>query len=94
MSLGNAYPTSINTIAPLDELSQSLNGAQERVTSSISRIRAIADNLFGALPEGKDGANSVRPSRLGRVGSLNDQAETIHSFLSDLDNQLARLSSL
>jgi hypothetical protein len=78
---------------PLDELEKQLVEARERAFRAATRVREIADALLGPVPESPDkiGASGTR---LGRIGSLNGQADSIHAALSELDRQLARLGPL
>lgn len=94
-AIGSAYvtPSIAVGLAPLDELSKQLENAVSRTFQSANHIKTIADNLFGAIPESAETSPKVA-GRSGKVGCLNDQAEVLHSALSVLDNQLARLASL
>jgi hypothetical protein len=80
-------------VSPLDEVAKGLDAAQTNIAAATTRVRAIADNLFGSLPEPKESGNSA-PQRIGRIGSLNDQADRINGWLTELDAQLNRLAPL
>lgn len=83
----------ITALAPLDELAQQLEGARERIRSASRNVQAIADNLFGSLPEGGQ-TDGPKVGRSGRLGSLNEQAEYIHKTIFELEQQINRLASL
>jgi hypothetical protein len=79
---------------PLDELAKQLEAARERITQSSTRVRTIADVLFGPLAEMKEGANNIKPSPNGRVHGLNEQANALHYWLGELEGELNRLNPL
>lgn len=78
------------TMLPLDELSKAIHTAQDRIANCASTVRSVADNLFGAEPEGSN-SGQAQPSRAGRFGSLNDQSDVLHAQIFELERQLGRL---
>jgi hypothetical protein len=80
-------------MTPLDDLSKSLDVARDRIGGAIQRAKAIADSLMGPEAETKP-IGPDHPPRMGRMGSLGDQAEFIHSTISELERQIHRIGSI
>lgn len=86
-----ASPVGVST--PLDDLAKSLDTAANRIATLNQRARQIADTLIGGEPESKTGGTN-QPPRMGRMGSLYDQAELLHAGLGELERQISRIGSV
>lgn len=94
-SAGYSTILSVAATMPLDELAKRLDVARERTTQATTRIRAIADSLFGPEPEQKQNSGAtLQPPPNGRVASLSSQADGVHYWLAELERQIGRLSPL
>lgn len=86
-----ASPVGVST--PLDDLAKSLDVAAGRIATLNQRARQIADALIGGEPESKTGGAS-QPPRMGRLGSLHDQAELLHAGIGELERQITRIGAI
>jgi hypothetical protein len=83
------------TMLPLDNLARSLEGAIERILKNTAQARAVGDSLFGGTADKAQMASgSVAPAAPGRINSLTDQAATLHRYIDELEQQLARLNAV
>lgn len=82
---------------PLDELAKNLEVVRERILQQARQVEAIADQLLGppAKVPGPGGhMPTVDPPRMGKLNNLNELAQYVHNCVTDLQNQIDRLTVL
>jgi hypothetical protein len=91
---GRPQVSASGVMTPLDDLAKSLDVARDRLNLLTQRAKDIAGTLLGPEAESKQSASLDHPPRIGRMGSLNDQAEFIHTQITELERQVSRIASI
>lgn len=77
----------------IDAATKDEQGQVERVWAATSRLREIADSLFGGEPQAGEATAKV-PSSCGRLYGLAEAQRNVNASLDALDQQISRFSQL